>query len=149
MEQKLCKKCSSELPDDDKGARCEDCKAERMWRIKKIGLTVGPAFFMAGVIFAVTRAKSDEDNAYLDSEGSADDESGISQADRIQSESPQEPSKVSGPHTPEIGDIVRVGRGNIPWTVSDVSEISGIVVLSSTETAIQRSDMPWNLKPFE
>jgi Zn finger protein HypA/HybF involved in hydrogenase expression len=51
MEKKICKKCSSELPEDQKGARCEECKAERMRGIKKIGLAVGAAFFMAGVIF--------------------------------------------------------------------------------------------------
>ena len=50
---------------------------------------------------------------------------------------------------PEIGDIVRVGTGSIGWSVMDVSAITGIVVLASTETAMQRSEMPWNLEPFE
>lgn len=49
---------------------------------------------------------------------------------------------------PQIGDLVRVGNGNVAWTVVDVSKLSGIVVLSSSDTAMRRSEMPWNLERF-
>jgi hypothetical protein len=62
MEQKLCKKCSSELPEDHKGARCDAYKAERMRRIRKIGLTVGAALFVAVAVFSVNRTESDDDD---------------------------------------------------------------------------------------
>lgn len=62
MEKKICKKCGDELPEDHKGARCDECKAARMRRIKKIGLTVGAAFFVAVAVFSVTRTESDEDS---------------------------------------------------------------------------------------
>lgn len=52
-------------------------------------------------------------------------------------------------YTPQIGDIVRVGRGDVAWSVIDVSTVSGIVMLSSTETAIQRSELASNLEPYD
>lgn len=51
--------------------------------------------------------------------------------------------------TPRIGDIVRVGSGSTPWRVIDVSRISGFVLLASTETGIQRSELPSNLEPYD
>lgn len=62
MEKKICKKCGGELPEDHKGARCDECKAKRMRRIRKIGLAVGAVPFMAGAIFSVVRTESDEDD---------------------------------------------------------------------------------------
>lgn len=71
MEQKLCKKCSSELPEDHKGARCEECKAKRMRRIKKIGLAIGAGVVViVGAVFAITKPKDDEDNEDSESFGS-------------------------------------------------------------------------------
>jgi hypothetical protein len=62
MEKKFCKKCGGELPEDHKGARCDACKAERMRRIRKIGLVAGAALFMAGATFAVVRTETDEES---------------------------------------------------------------------------------------
>lgn len=62
MEQKLCKKCSSELPEDHKGALCDECTASRVRRIKKIGLVVGTALFAAVAVFSIARTESDEDS---------------------------------------------------------------------------------------
>ncbi|MEV7132088.1 hypothetical protein AB0N24_04285 [Arthrobacter sp. NPDC093128] len=62
MEQKLCKKCSSELPEDHKGARCEECTAARIRRIKKVGLVGGAALFAAVAVFSIARTESDEDS---------------------------------------------------------------------------------------
>ena len=49
---------------------------------------------------------------------------------------------------PQVGDLVRVGRGTVPWRVSAISMIPGLVALYSTNTAMQRSEMVWNLSPF-
>lgn len=48
----------------------------------------------------------------------------------------------------QIGDIVRVGAGKVPWRVQDISKITGTARLSSTSSAIQRSELVTNLKPF-
>lgn len=49
---------------------------------------------------------------------------------------------------PQVGDMVRVGNGDVAWTVVEVSEFTGIVVLSSSESGLRRSEMPMNLERF-
>ena len=49
---------------------------------------------------------------------------------------------------PQIGDLVRVGNGDVAWTVIGVSEFTGIVMLSSSDSGLHRSEMPSNLERF-
>lgn len=99
MEQKLCKKCSSELPEDHKGARCDDCKAERMRRIKKIGLTIcAGVVVIVGAVFATAKPKNDEDSEDSESFGSDSSkaaEMGISLSDYLKLSEAIEDGKIS------------------------------------------------------
>lgn len=53
-------------------------------------------------------------------------------------------------HAPDVGHLVRVGGGSIPWKVTYVAEIGDYVMvqLSSTESGMQRSELPSNLEPY-
>jgi len=53
------------------------------------------------------------------------------------------------PRTPgdplQVGDLVQVGRGKVPWTVTSVSKVHEMVGLSSTKSVIGRSELASNL----
>ena len=49
--------------------------------------------------------------------------------------------------TPNVGDYVRVGSGDVKWEVFAIG-LGGIIQLISTESSMLRSEMLWNIEPY-
>ena len=56
---------------------------------------------------------------------------------------PKQPRLAGDPL--QVGDLVKVGAGKVPWTVTSVSKLHDMVRLSSTNSAIGRSELASNL----
>lgn len=63
MENKICKKCDKELPDNSKYKMCEECIEKRKSTIKTIGLVVcAGAVSVAATVLAAALSKSNENS---------------------------------------------------------------------------------------
>lgn len=49
--------------------------------------------------------------------------------------------------TPQVGDSVRVGTGEVEWEVFNIG-MGGIIQLISKESSMLRSEMLWNIEPY-
>ena len=62
MNNKVCKKCNKELPQDYKYKCCEHCRGERVSTLKKVGKGALAVVALVPPLIAIFRTKNKNDN---------------------------------------------------------------------------------------
>ena len=126
MEEKLCKKCGKELPEDWNGKLCEECREKRKGFIKKVLFGIGAVSVLGVAVAAVLASSSstscaDDDNDFDNYYTSGDD--GLIGDSAMEKQPPLLPAKAflwlydhwGEDEAQEVLDKVQRGEMTVEW----------------------------------